>query len=142
MELKFRAYNRHEKRMSYFSLETLIDGYGDDDVCTPDGEYVEPIGPTMLYTGLKDKDGVEIYEGDIISHPDSLDWAKTGKSVVEWLDQCASFAPFSDDGDNAPYYPIPAECKVIGNIYENKEIECSGTYTRIRRLNDQEVHTR
>lgn len=73
----------------------------------------------MQYTGLKDKNGVEIYEGDIVRH--NQHWSdKRTQSVVEWIDSCAQFDPFgSSDWALGIKYD---EVEVIGNIYENPDL--------------------
>lgn len=70
------------------------------------------------YTGLKDSEGREIYEGDI--------WVIGDKKVkVEFDQERAGFFPFAtSDGcgccDDETYDPKNGE--VIGNIYENPEL--------------------
>lgn len=65
----------------------------------------------MQYTGLMDKNGTKIFEGDI------LDTHRYGIMEVEW-DEYGQWSPFGRD-DHA----IDGEdCRVIGNIYENPEL--------------------
>jgi uncharacterized phage protein (TIGR01671 family) len=79
--------------------------------------YPETVGQ---FTGLKDKNGKEIYEGDIIILPDEDD---DEYFVIEWDDDTARFAIVQHgstmcDFDN--YYG--KELCIIGNIYENPEL--------------------
>jgi len=64
-EIKFRAWNKENKKMDYFHL-THGDSYGIGGDIFPEYEI-------MQYTGLKDKNGKEIYEGDIMKVLDR-DW--------------------------------------------------------------------
>lgn len=72
----------------------------------------------MQYTGLKDKNGKEIYEGDIVKLPYWED-CKNYISVVEW--GYMGWDPYVNT--NPDYDTTSAEFStIIGNIYENPEL--------------------
>jgi len=70
------------------------------------------------YTGLKDKNGKEIYEGDIGHHYFYFDGKKIGyRGVVEW--QGIKFIVKEVGGTSQDLH---GGFEVIGNIYENPEL--------------------
>lgn len=111
-EIKFRAFDTENKTWTFVTLGDLICG-----VCTEKGD--KPLsGEKQVweqYTGLKDKDGKEIYEGDIVDYNDDGD--------------CIGYVVY-----NAPNYEIMEKIgypcwlkggphqRVIGNIHENPEL--------------------
>ncbi|MCK4500902.1 hypothetical protein KAU11_10410 [Candidatus Babeliales bacterium] len=114
-EIKFRAWNKDGKHMIDLNKITPL---ALDSKLEQEGVFV-PVNNSLIvmqYTGLKDKDGVEIYEGDIISYG-----RKGFEAIVKWSEGCCYFEwkqekPTMTAGSPKDYY------EVIGNIYENPEL--------------------
>ena len=77
----------------------------------------------MQYTGLKDKNSKEIYEGDIIRLKHHIDKRINVVGKVVFLSEQASFGIIDDLGQEYPLFRNTTEqIEIIGNIYENSEL--------------------
>ena len=112
-EIKFRAWDKERKEWQHFTLQELITGQATiiwpklDDWCQ--------------YTGLMDRNGKEIYEGDVVRASIYCDedaqvlevkYRGTG-FVIDYRDSEADYFMLSD---------FPGTVEVLGNIYENPEL--------------------
>lgn len=70
--------------------------------------------PIMQCTGLKDKNGTLIYEGDIVFY--KINSIKC-KDVVRWSDDSCGWVKGCQD-----LCTYKKHCEVVGNIYESKEL--------------------
>ena len=120
---KLRAWDKQDEHMSYGVVEYFDDSinYRFDYFCTGADEDVE----FMQSTGLKDKNGVEIYEGDVINYRNSFRNPMTGSgslSINRDFKIIFENGEFKAKGFDIRLKNILSYSEVIGNIYENPEL--------------------
>lgn len=121
---KYRAYDGGSLNRMYQPDEVMV-GNGDIWIIDEDsvaGEWIVNNDIHLMQsTGLKDKNGKEIFEGDILD-------CKGRKALVRWHGSYASFIyRFVDELQKRntewkPLYLAYMKCEIIGNIYENPEL--------------------
>ena len=132
-EIKFRAWDRKFKRM--FDVYSVC--WDDDRIFDIEGRDKDlavicltgyPDVILMQYTGLKDKNGKEIYDGDIVKHPErpyhlseESGWETWTKDVVD-LQPPRLWLRRESMGYEGEELVDPEDSEVIGNIYENPEL--------------------
>jgi uncharacterized phage protein (TIGR01671 family) len=130
-EIKFRTWDRQNKQ---FAEWTNRDPFFDtssgriffwERVRREDGSYdgdiiLQDFGDRFVlqqYTGLQDRDGKDIYEGDILEYQSSDSEFST--CIVRWTQEYEDNHPGFVITNNYSQYGKP---KIIGNIFENPEL--------------------
>jgi uncharacterized phage protein (TIGR01671 family) len=111
-EIKFREY-RGDGKWHYWGL-------------MDEGKFISPCSPNSIayqFTGFKDKNAKDIYDGDILRYWDGTDKAHY---KIYWDEsQSRFFDTRLEDGDSQTNYDgfeFVKDCEVIGNIHENPEL--------------------
>lgn len=118
--VKFRGRRLCDGRWEYGHYDK--DSRGDAFIRHPDTDNpkridVWQVDPDTVgqFTGLYDRNGKEIYEGDIIYTDYEMD------AEVYWDEYSASFSTRDEIGSNALWDSFAKTSEVVGNIHENPE---------------------
>lgn len=122
--IKFRAWYKHDNPPLKFEQETKEGEYC--RLVYRDGEFEYPYSIEAImcdndwiveqFTGLADKNGKEIYEGDIVKNK----FRERYQTLVCYWNEINNGFSFRDQFDG--YDRSITSCEVIGNINENKEL--------------------
>lgn len=116
--IKFRAFYKNKM----WDVNTMEFTYSEKPFIDLIDENLEHEGvlqrkvKLMQFTGLKDKNGKEIYEGDILKHYKVDDFDLEEPIIGEVV--------FDSNGVSAGHWPLgfTNTCEVIGNIFSNPEL--------------------
>lgn len=125
-ELKFRYWKEEDKRMFQLDSSTYINHNGKiEEVWIAYEDSFEYDYPIMQWTGLKDINGVDIYEGDILSN--GINCSGTvrfinGMYLVDFI--YTEDPPLSHDKEEHTFrlITVASITEIIGNIYQNPEL--------------------
>jgi len=127
-EIKFRAWDLDEKEdCRVLAIRWDVTGGIQIGLPIKDGIGLRWLHISRVklreFTGLKDKNGKEIFEGDIIQRlvkDDGREYIQTFEIV--WNDEDAEFSPRAKNGWEPCIGPVHKDSEIIGNIYENPEL--------------------
>lgn len=120
-KIKFRAWHKEKKIMGeVLGIDILHKEifFSNEDVDCYEHTDFKDI-ELMEYTGLKDKNNKEIYEGDILSDGNN---EKPYKVIFENGSFRAEFEGYFEEHSFDLIDVVAQGCEVVGNIYENPEL--------------------
>lgn len=126
-EIKFRAWDKKDKCWAdiedfHICLDGTLYNARTDDYY-PNSNDSRDRFELMQYTGLKDKNDKEIYEGDMLKDTYIIEGKQEiDIGVIEFTSGCTCLKYNDSEQEYYPVYRGLANYEVIGNIYENPEL--------------------
>jgi hypothetical protein len=111
MEFKFRAWNKRTRSMEYFDDLYWFEENGVHS--SEDNEWV-----VMICIGMKDRDGKDIYERDLINYVEGIEHWHGG--FTEPTEVCYEEGVFKPLGCGCEFGIDLDEAVVVGNTCEDK----------------------
>jgi len=108
--MKFRAWDGLSKKMSFWTMNDLCNHTNDSS------EKPSCLEEWMLYTGLKDKNGKEIYEGDVIKS------SYLGGTIEKIVWEDGGFKVQRKGYWERLHSLLVENSEIIGNVFENPRI--------------------
>ena len=120
-EYKFRGKRIDNSEWVYGSYTHCQDGEGHTSIIPFRANYHVPVDPETVgqYTGLSDRNGKEIYEGDEVRFDDTY---TTDNPIQEGIVGFGNASFYIDSGYTKHYRWIDYECEVIGNRWDNPDL--------------------
>ena len=128
-EIKFRAWDKSDGQM-YYAIE---DGIRFDDGSVY--EFRNFLAPkeddyhkweVMQYTGIHDKNGKEIYEGDVLKYDDWDEKEDDDRMITDSFTEVVKWSKerghFCTESSELVWAEVARMSEVIGNIYENTDL--------------------
>lgn len=126
-EILFRGKRKRDRKWGYgwYCGKTLTPDMSDTEECSQIVDfntlYWHVVDPETVgqFTGLTDKYGKKIFEGDVVK-AERICNGKAWQGIVVWWNGCFAIQGIKDS--NVPAIDLFVEYEIIGNIHDDKEL--------------------